>query len=238
MKSTRVYTTLALIMLSIACLSIDTVAQGNDDSTIANYTISGNAQLLSHFIVKGLSYSDNNPAMNASFLAHLGSQVKMGFWGSNVSNLNAADDNFWFKIFAKFDVEFSDKVSATVFLHDNHFYKSSQRNGQNMGGEFYYKYYEFGIEWISNYEGTKTNAEYFWFGKLYDYKKNITLGGFAGFHNTHTSQVQQFLDFKAMGRYALNETADTELGLTFNSNSSQFGIRDDPALYVAIKLAY
>lgn len=239
MKSIRVFLTTHIIFgIGVFFRPTYSVAETKDDNSAANYSLSGNAQFLSHYIVKGLSYSDNNPAMNASFLAHLGSQVKMGFWGSNVSNLSAADDNFWFKLFIKMEIEFSDKVSATVFLHDNHFYKSSQRNGQNIGVDFNYKSYEFGFEWLSNYEGTKTNSEYFWFGKLYDYKKSFKFGGYSGLNYTHTPSIQNFFDFKVVGQYALNLNTITELGLTFNSNSAQFGIRDDPAIYAAIKLSY
>lgn len=239
MKSISVLFTLwlTLFFLATACLAAAD-KDPKDSGTSANYQLSGNAQLLSHFIVKGLSYSDNNPAMNASFLAHLGTQVKLGFWGSNISNLSAADDNFWFKVFSKIDIELSDKLFLDVFLHDNHFYKSNERNGQSLGLDFNYKSYEFGLEWMSNFEGSRSSAEYFWLGKLIEYRKVYKFGGYAGLSYSHTSAIQSYFDFKILGQYLLNSNSYAEIGATLNSNSSQFGIRDDPALYVAIKLAY
>lgn len=226
---------LIYVFLTTYCL-----AQEKDKmkGIVADYSMSGDAQLVSHFIVKGLSYSDNNPAMGASFLANLGSQVKMGVWGSNVSNLTAADDNFWLKIFAKIKIDFANGLLANAFLQDNHFYKSNQRNGQNLGIDFSYKIYEFGLEWMSNVEGTRTNAEYFWFGQMFDYKKNLRYGGNAGWTNSHTSMFQSYFNFKILGQYLISTNSNAEIGLTFNSSSSQFGIRDDPSLFTAIKLYY
>lgn len=238
MKSISVLFTLLVLMNSVTIYSLAADKDSKDSGTTANYQLSGDAQLLSHFIVKGLSYSDNNPAMNASFLAHLGTQVKLGFWGSNISNVGAADDNFWFKVFGKIDIELSDKLFVNVFLHDNHFYKSNARNGQALGLNFNYKSYEFGLEWMSNLEGTKSNAEYFWLGKLIDYRKVYRYGGYSGLTYSHASAIQSYFDFKLVGQYLLNDNSYAEIAMTINSNSAQFGIRDDPALYAGIKLSY
>jgi len=238
MKSIFVFYILLFVAIFKTPNSLAAEKTDKDTASVANYQLSGNAQLLSHLIVRGLSYSDNNPAMNASFLAHLGTQVKLGFWGSNISNIGAVDDNFWFKVFGKIDIELSDKLSVEVFLHDNHFYKSNERNGQSLGLNFNYRNYEFGLEWMSNFEGSRANAEYFWLGKLIEYRKVYKFGGYAGLSYSHSSSIHSFFDFKVLGQYLLNDHSSAEVGATLNSNSSQFGIRDDPALYVAIKLTY
>lgn len=228
------------IYVWIFALAISPLAQADEKSknNESDYALTGEAQLVSHLIVKGLSYSDSNPAMNASFLAKLGEQAKIGVWGSNISNLSAVDDNFWFKLVATFHIDFTDKFFADIFVYDNHFYKSNQRNGQNLGMDFNYKSYEFGIEWMSNYEGTKTNAEYFKFGKLFDYKKDFRFGGYAGVTNSHTSALNSYLDVRAIGQYLFNSYSNAEIGATYNSNQSQFGKRGDAAFYIGIKLAY
>lgn len=204
-----------------------------------DYHISGEAQLLSHFIHRGLSYSDNNPAMNASFLFHLGPQLKLGFWGSNIANLSAVDDNFWLKMTAKMDTEFTDTITGTFYIADNRFYKSDSRNGQNIGYELNYKGNEFLLEWMSNYEGAKTAAEYVRFGRLFDYKKKFRFGGYAGITYTSNSSVlQSYMDLRAVGQFIFSEAATAEGGVTFNSNAGQFGKRGDPGLQVGIKLSY
>lgn len=230
-------------MKFITCLlffvtSINCLAQTDKSESAADYKITGEAKLTTHFIEKGLSYSDSNPAMSSSFLFNLGTQVKLGVWGSNVSNLNAADDNFWFKILSRIDIEFSDKFFANLVINDNHFYKSNQRNGQNIAFNFNYRDYEFGLEWMSNYEGTRSNGEYIWGGKLFDYKKNFKYGGYAGFTNTHTSGVTSYFDLKALGQYQLNSYTNLEAGLTAVSNSSQFGSRSRPAFYFSVQIIY
>lgn len=205
---------------------------------LSDYRISGNAQLVSHFIEKGLSYSDSNPAMNASFLMNLGSQVRIGLWGSNVSNLSAADDNLWLKIMAEISFEFSEKSSGKFFVSDDHFYKSNQRNGQVAGFTFKYNSYEFELHWLGNYEGTKSGAEYFRFGKLFNFKKDFNYGGYLGYTNSHTSTLDSYLDAKIVAQYLFTSASSFEAGATYNSNNTQFGKRGDPAYYIGVLLSY
>ncbi len=224
--------------LLLSFFTLKVLAEDKTQTNMANYRISGESQVVSQYLVKGLSYSDNNPAMQASFLAHLGSQVKLGVWGSNISNLSAVDDNFWFKFVADISLEFSDKLFANLYIHDSHYYKSDQRNGQSLGAKFEYKSYEFNFEWMSNLEGTRSTAEYFSFSKYFDYKKDFRIGGSVGMTSSHTSSLNNYFDFKALGQYIFNSTSNAELGVTFCTNGSQFGKRGDPALYLGLKFIY
>lgn len=234
MKSISVFFTLLLLFIPISSWG-----QKKINASAANYGLSGEAELLSHFIVRGLSYSDNGPAMNASFLAHFGSQFRLGFWGSNVSHLTAADDNFWLKIFGHLNIDLSQRLNLEIKLQDDHFYKSNERNGQQLALDFtYLGTNEFGLQWITNYEGTHTSAEYFWGGKLYDYKKVFKYGAYVGYTNTHSAGYSGYFDFKGVVLYSLNNTSALHAGATLNSNLSQFGIRDDPSVYFGIKLIY
>jgi uncharacterized protein (TIGR02001 family) len=226
------------VYILILSLSATSFAQDKSKSAIATYAISGEAQLLSQYMVKGLAYSDGNPAMNASFLASFGSQVKLGVWGSNISNLSAVDDNFWFKFVGNIKIELTDKLLADLYVYDNHFYKSNQRNGLVAGTHFTYNFYEFVFEWIGNFEGTKTSAEYFNFGKLFNYKQNFKLGGYAGFTNSHSDSLNSYLDVRAVAQYIFNSASNAEIGLTYNTNGTQFGKRGDTAFYLGVKLAY
>lgn len=219
-------------------LSAVSFADDKTKDTTATYGITGEAQVLSQYMVKGLAYSDGNPAMNASFLANLGSQVKIGVWGSNISNLSAVDDNFWFKFVGDISIEFTDKFFGNFYVHDNHFYKSDQRNGLVAGTHLNYKSYEFTFEWLSNFEGTKTNAEYINLGKLFDYKKDFRVGGYIGITNSHSDVVNSYMDVRAVAQYLFNSAAHAEIGATYNSNNTQFGKRGDPAFYLGVKFAY
>ncbi|MGZ6418530.1 MAG: TorF family putative porin [Pseudobdellovibrio sp.] len=227
------------LSILIFLLSALSQAQSSNKYTTATNQISGEVQLLSQYVERGLSMSDNNPAMNASFLYNLGSQVKMGFWGSNISNLSAVDDNFWFKLLAQFDVTFGSNLNSHIYFSDDHFYKSNQRNGQRFGANFEYYTYMFGFEWMSNFEGTRSNAEYFDFGKYFYFSGNkMRYGGIVGYTLNTVRGVSSYFDFKAVGQYLMNPTTTIEVGLTLNMNNTYFGKRGDPELYGGIKLTY
>ncbi len=215
-------------------------AQSQDrlKSNLATNEISGEAQLVTHFVERGLSMSDRGPAMNASFLYNLGSQLRLGFWGSNVSNLSATDDNFWFKFLAEFNVEFSNNLSSEFYVSDNHFYKSDQHNGQRIGGLFNYHSYYFTLEWMSNLEGSKSSAEYLNVGKLFNYGTKTKYGGDIGLTNSHNANIKIFFDARILARYFLNTTTSFEAAATYNSYASYFGSRADPAYYLGVKLLY
>ena len=80
---------LKFLLIAIVLSTVCAKAEDRLKSNLATNEITGDVQLMTQFVERGLAMSDNNPAMNASFLYNLGTQVKMGFWGSNISNLSA-----------------------------------------------------------------------------------------------------------------------------------------------------
>lgn len=226
---------LIAILMSAACFAQSTERL---KSNLATNEITGEAQLVTHFVERGLSMSDGGPAMNASFLYNLGSQLRLGFWGSNISNLSASDDNFWFKFLAELNVDFSTNLTSQLYVSDNHFYKSDQHNGQRIGSLFNYYSYYFTLEWMSNLEGSKSSAEYFNIGKLFNYGTKIKYGGDVGLTNSHNANLKSYFDARLLARYFLNTSTSFEAAATYNSYSSYFGKRADPAYYIGIKLLY
>lgn len=206
-------------------------------SNLATNEISGEVQLMSEFIERGLSMSDDNPAMNASFLYNLGEQVKMGFWGSNISNISAADDNFWFKLLAEIKVEYSPNFNNEFYISDNHFYKSDVRNGQRLGVLFNYYTYTFTIEWMSNFEGSKSNAEYLEAAKVFYWGNKFRYGGAFGYTLGHHVAINNYFNVKATAQYLLNTETFFELTGTIASNTN-YGSRGDAAVYGALNINY
>lgn len=233
------------IYFSIFCLVVGLHANAQSaadksKATAATNRIGGHAQLLSHFVERGLSMSNGNPALNASFLFNLGAQVRLGFWGSNISNLSASDDNFWFKFLGEFDIKFANGLQSNVYVSDNHFYKSDQRNGQRIGSNFIYYLYQFTFEWMSNLEGSKGNAEYVNFGKYFLWKDKFRFGPLVGFTNSHTDVINSYFDARFIGEYTVssNTIAETGVSLNFTSDNAVFGKRADPAVWVGVRLTY
>lgn len=230
---------LVVLLLTIfGFASVSTAQQSRIKSNLVTNEISGDVQLLSHYVDRGLSMSDTNPAMNASFLYNVGEQVRMGFWGSNISNLSAIDDNFWFKFLAEFNADFGNNWLAEFYISDSHFYKSNQRNGFQIGVHVSYYSYYYGFEWMNNLEGTKSNAEYLYFRKMYYYNNKLHYGGHIGLTYSHQGGFSNYFDLKALIQYNWNADTVAEVAFTYNTNASYFGKRGDPAIYAGIKLSY
>ena len=182
--------------------------------------------------------SDKNPALNASFLFNLGPQFRFGFWGSNISNVTSVDDNFWFKFLADIKIDFSNNSHLSVYLEDDHFYKSDLRNGQRIGLKLNYNLYTADFEWMNNYQGTHTDSEYYNVGKLFELRPNFKVGGLFGFTSQHASAYNDYQDMKAVAFYQINNNASLETALTLITNETQFGSRGAPGFYLAFDLTY
>lgn len=202
------------------------------------YRFSGDAQLLTHFIDRGLSITDGNPGLNASFLFNMGQQFRIGFWGTNVSNVTSSDDNLWLKFIADINIEFSSDSIFMAYFHNNNYYKSDLRNGQAFGMTYNIKSYMTQVEWLTNYQGTGTGAFYLSVGKIFPLYKKILPGIFLGYTVQNSSGYLNYFNVKATANYTLTSSFDFEGGITAVTNSTQFGRRGDPAIYLAIKLNY
>jgi len=208
------------------------------DGSQPTYRFSGDAELLTQFIDRGLSITDKNPALNASFLFNLGQQFRAGFWGTNVSNVTTTDDNLWLKLMMEIHVDFSNDSIFKIYIQDDHFYKSDLRNGQQFGLKFDFRSYRTHLEWMNNYQGTKTDAIYFKLGKTFPLYRGIVPEISAGYTMQKASEYLNYLDIKASASYSITSTFDIDGGITAVSNSTQFNGRGDPAVYLGIKLNY
>lgn len=222
----------------LAGSSAAVAAEKVDISNKPTYRFSGDAQLLSHFLDRGLSITDNNPALTASFLFNLGQQFRFGFWGSNISNVTSSDDNLWLKFIADVKIEFSTDSTFLAYFHDDHFYKHSVRNGQAFGMNFEYKSYMSQIEWLRNYQGTYVGAVYLMLGKNFPLYKKILPSAFIGYTMQNSDGYLNYFDVKATAIYTVTSSFELEAGITAVTNSTQFDGRGAPAIYFAIKLTY
>ncbi len=225
----------ALIGFSLKVLSADKEA---DKGTTPTYRFSGDAQLLSHFIDRGLSITNGNPALNASFLFNMGQQFRVGFWGSNVSNVSATDDNLWLKVVADVHIDFSKDSIFKMYFNDDHFYKSDIRNGQSVGITYDYTSYIAQLEWMSNFQGTKTDALYFKFGKMYYFYKEILTGFSGGYILQKSPQYSDYMDLKAVSTYKVSDFFELEAAITMTLNGTQFRDRGNFGIYAGLRLSY
>jgi hypothetical protein len=221
----------------ITFISHFTFAASDKSTATPTYKISADAKLSTQYIERGLAISDGNPALNASFIFNLGPQFRFGFWGSNISNISSNDDNFWLKLLADVHVDFNQNSNLAIYLNDDHFYKSSVRNGQRAGLKYNYFLYLAEVEWMNNFEGTHTDSVYFNGGKLFDFRQSMKYGGKLGYTVQHSVNYANYFDFKLLGIYDINKNANVEVGFTLSTQSSQFNNRGDPAIYASISLS-
>lgn len=210
----------------------------NTNGQTPTYSVSGEVHLITNFIDRGLTMSDGNPAMNADFLFNFGQQLKLGVWGSNISNLNDQRDNFWLKVVGEVHVEFSKDSDLIIYFHDNHFYKSDGRNGQQLGGLLSYKLYSGQFEWSTNFEGSGANAFYLSSGVLFPYKTKYYYGGYGGYTSVRSDQFKDYIDLKALGVYKFTEYFLADAAITYALNGDQFSKRGGFQFYIGLKLQF
>ena len=203
------------------------------------FSISGNADLTSHFIYRGLSYSDYNPALNAQFMLHMGSQFKLGIWGSNISNITNPDDNFWFKFAGEIRVDLNTLNQLDFFVYDNRFYKSENRNGQDIGFRLnILKRVITEVSFGSNYEGSKTPYEYISVAYLYPLNPVLKVKGQAGYTHQRMPGIYDYLDFRSELLYEPYKRFSFYFGGSFPSQMGQFNDRSKTFLFGGVRFEY
>lgn len=212
-------------------------AAGEKSVTNPSYKVSVDAKVMSHFIERGLSMSDSNPAMNVAFLYNFGPQFRLGFWGSNIAKITSVDDNFWFKFIADIRVDFSNTAGMTIYIHDDHYYKSNVRNGQSIGARWNWDPYLGEVEWMNNFQGTHSGAEYLNVGRMWPYKM-FKVGGKIGYTIQSSESLKNYFDVKLISQYDISNVSTLEGGITMISDADQFADRGKPAYYISISLSY
>ena len=212
-----------------------TTAKGKEvSSTQPNFSASGSASLISHFVDHGLSMSNKNPAINAELLLNMGSQFKLGFWGSNIRNVTNPDDNFWVKYLGVIVIDFSKNVRTLLTIADNRFYTSQQRNGQTLKAEFEIgNKYSSSIELNNNFEGTSQASQYISGGYLYRWKGPWYAAFVLGYTNQTADELNNYLDLRTEAIYHPLPKIKFKFGLTGTSDSGQLNSRGAFTYYLA-----
>ena len=202
------------------------------------YVVNGHARLTSNFVDRGLSYSNGGFAMNASFLVNLGSQLRFGFWGSNISKLGNDDDNLWLKYVAEVFVDFQTNSKFVFYVHDDHYYKTQSLNGIRYGFKLDYGRFTGLLEWQNNYEGTGASSYYsrIKFNKKYSEKTGLELG--AGYTMEYSQRYSNYIDLLGTGYYNAFPNGRVEAGITLPSNTSQFGNRSRLAYFLGLNITF
>lgn len=208
-------------------------------SRVPKFSVSGTADLNTHFIHRGLSYTDRDPSLNADFLIHMGSQFKFGIWGSNISQITNSDDNLWLKFVGEIRVDINPANKLEVYIHDHHFYTSQERNGQSLGFRIIgLDKYQTLLELGNNFEATHANYEYLQFTYFQPIFPEVKAAGSVGFTHHNAPGSESYFDFKAELIYQPLQSISGYLATTFPSNFDQFGERSKLFIVGGIRLQY
>ena len=170
--------------------------------------------------------SNKNPALNAQLLLNMGSQFKLGFWGSNIRNVTNSDDNFWVQYQGVIVIDFSKDVKSYLTIADNRFYTSQQRNGQSFNANFEIKNkYYLQLDFNNNFEGTGLGSQYINGGYLYKWKGPWLAAGYVGYTVQKTDGVNNYIDVRLEGIYNPLPKMKFKAGITGTSDSGQISGR-------------
>lgn len=198
----------------------------------ASLKMSGNATLVTNYLEHAVSQTNNDPALQGSYLFNLGSQLKLGLWGSNVYYPNEMN-HFNLRLVADIKVNFDQDFDAFFSFSNNHFYKSNSRNGNTLN--LFVQAYEYlvGLSQESNWEGTRSTSNHFLFGYLWQLNPKVIWQNNIEYNQISTSGYKSYFDFNSSLIASVNPMI-LKMGLTYNSSANQFDGRGKTYLIFSI----
>lgn len=202
--------------------------------------IAGEAELMSHFVERGLSHSDKDPALQASFWFNFGPQFRAGIGGTNVG-YQGSDSRFLLKYNADIKIDFTDNINLTIDVSNHNYYKPETRNGWVYALRFrLYEVWRLKYESLTNWEATQTAANHI--SLTYDYLLSERWKAPVQFGYTMVSAdapaYKSYFDLRGGAHFEQNEILKYKIDLTWNSNAAQFPGRAGIFLILGVQLAY
>ena len=212
---------LIVVLFALSSMGLCAFAQ---DSKTANtpptFHMTGSAELLSKWVEHGLAQTDKSPALQGSFWFNFGPQARIGLWGSN-TDYPGEDAHLVLKPTADVKIIFSPNTDFVVSYAQNMYYNSSDRNGNTVGLHLTSFGYRVNYEIMSNWEGTKTSANYFSFGKTFNVFGNWKWDNEAGYSMLKAVGYDNYFDIRSFLGYQLGQVF-LQGGATGTSTTKQF----------------
>lgn len=200
----------------------------------SNPSIEGSTIIQSHFVENGLSQSNKDPSVQTSLFVPLGSQFKIGLWGSNVS-YEGLNDHIQLRVPAEININFNKDLGLLLGYSIKQYYKDTIRNGNTVKIHLVVYDYKIIHEIESNWEGTETNSKYFGFGKNFPVFGNMIWSNQLGYTIVSVSGLNSFFDLRT-GLFGQYNRIKYGAELTSTSNPSQFNGRGD--IFVILSLGF
>jgi uncharacterized protein (TIGR02001 family) len=181
-------------------------ADGEDD-TASPKTISANVTLASDYVLRGLSQTGHQPALQGGFDWEHPLGFFLGTWGSNVhySDSPATIELDWY---GGYNYHFTHDLSASLGLLYYSYFADSARNSWMVPLKAEFKGFKGEVDYLPNLAGLDVTAWYFNLGWSGPVIWDVTLGGFAGYAvSTDSTVAPDYLDLRVS---AAREFLDVE----------------------------
>lgn len=208
---------LKFMIPAIICLVVLQLMCGRRASAQANppkaagaetATLFGSAALATNYVEKGVTQTDNGPAVQAGF-GYKWTNGRLGLWGSSVKFKN---ENVSMNLRPHFI--FSPDPSFSLGYAYSKYLSTGSRDTSLLSADVLFHGYNLLLERDENFEGHRESR--LWLGghKKYDIPYDLKLGLTAGVSLTKISGVGNFLDIRSDLLYAYKDLLYT-LGLTY-----------------------
>ncbi|MES3039452.1 MAG: TorF family putative porin [Bdellovibrionota bacterium] len=228
MSKPNVMSLLKLVTASLLLTTIfspvtwaQTPAGGNSPS----FKLDGEGTLLTNFVRRGLTQTENDPAFQGSFLFNFGPQFAMGLWGSNVLYPEGST-HLWLRIMAEIKIPFSENVKSALKYSQNQFYATNTRNGNTLGLHLDIYKYLVSYEMESNWEGRGSGSTHLAVGKIYPVFTIYNWENYIGYNMIKSEGYSNYFHFHSMIGRPFSSLA-VSAGASITSAPSQFNGRGE-----------
>jgi uncharacterized protein (TIGR02001 family) len=226
------------ISLLILLAALPTAAQQKSEAkSDKSNKLYGEAAVVSNYVDKGVTQSDKGPALQAGFGYQMGTQARLGLWGSNVK-YPSGGENLNLRFYFDVKMDFTSNTNA-VFRYDlNRYFQADQHNGAIVGLDFAAFGYHAIFEMNDNWEGLRAGGStWFGFKKEYLWTRGLVFTPQLGYTQTSVTGYTSYFDTRLGVGYRFADVT-YELVHTYNSSSSQFAGRGDMAFLLAVNARF
>lgn len=195
---------------------------GSTPSTSA-FKMNGDVMLTSNYVFRGLTESNKDPVLQASYFLNLGPQFMMGLWGSGV-NYSDTEEHFMLRILAELKVELSPTIKINLRYSSNKFFKSSTRDGTTTGLVLRTPSWIVGYEKESNWEGTRSKSDHYLFGFPWEFAPKWSWENTLEYNKLNLDSYVSYLDIRSTIVYNA-EPILYSMSASANSKPNQFDDR-------------
>jgi uncharacterized protein (TIGR02001 family) len=208
--------------VSIFTMSINLRAQSKPDSkSTTGPKLGAEIALLSNFVDKGITQTEQEPSGQMSFGLQYTSGF-LGFWGSNVKYIGE-DNHYNYRLVGNLKFDITSGVDLSASYKYSRYVSDPARNGNIWGFDLNLYSYHVLIENEDNFEAQRKGRYWFAFGKEWP-MWGLFIDTVAGYSLIQAEGYTNYFDTKVAFRYkwAISSFA---LVSTLTSTPSQFNGR-------------